>query len=152
MVDYICDCGFKKYNQSFSGVRRRKMCILCKKQNKFKILPNSNTSFNLLYSSYIKGAKRRSLEFKLSKEIFREFTKQNCFYCGSPPNTTMRPNSAGGGYIYNGIDRKDSNIGYIIENCVSCCKTCNYAKLKMTDDDFINHVKKIYEYQLTKNH
>jgi hypothetical protein len=147
MVDYICDCGYEKLKQPFSGVKRRKMCILCKKQNKFKILPNSDTSFNLLYGSYIKSAKNRALKFELTKEKFKELTKQNCFYCGTSPNTTIKPKSPGGGYTYNGIDRVDNNKGYILENSVSCCKMCNYFKMSLPVNEFLTHIRKIHEHQ-----
>ena len=150
-VDYKCDCGYVGLNKRFGRVKRQKMCLQCKKKNKFKILPDGETSFNALYSSYAKSAKNRSLVFKLTKENFRELTKQKCFYCGTIPVTTIRPKSVGGGYTYNGIDRKNSNGGYTVENSVSCCKICNYAKLKLSVEDFLNHVKKIYEYKFVKN-
>lgn len=145
-VDYRCDCGYIGLNKRFGCVKRQKMCLECKKKNAFKILPNREMTFNLLYSSYIKSAKLRKLEFKLTKEEFKNLTKKECFYCGSNPHTIIKPNAPGGGYIYNGIDRKNNNKGYILENCVSCCKTCNYSKLKLSVDDFLNHVKKIYEH------
>ena len=48
-------------------------------------------------------------------------------------------------FLYNGIDRKDNNIGYIIENCVSCCGICNRMKMDMSYDDFLNHIRLIYK-------
>ena len=45
-----------------------------------------------------------------------------------------------GGYTYNGIDRKDNNLGYEKANCVPCCKRCNQMKNDMTMDEFINQI------------
>jgi hypothetical protein len=150
-VDYRCDCGEILTNRPFSKVKRQKMCRKCKSTNRYKILPFGETSFNLLYSSYIKSAKERGLNFNLSKQEFRFLTKQKCLYCGDLPHSVIRPNSIGGAYVYNGIDRKDNSKGYARDNCVPACKTCNYAKLKSSVDDFLDHVKKIYEYQFPAN-
>jgi hypothetical protein len=42
-----------------------------------------------------------------------------------------------GAFIYSGIDRIDPTHGYISDNVVPCCRTCNVAKLKMTRDEFL---------------
>lgn len=55
-----------------------------------------------------------------------------------------------GNYLYNGIDRKDSSIGYLLENCVSCCSKCNQIKMDMSETDFLSHVTKIYRYSHDK--
>jgi len=44
----------------------------------------------------------------------------------------------------NGVDRINSNIGYEINNVVSCCSKCNYAKHMMNKKEFLNWVEKIY--------
>ena len=150
MVDYKCKCGNITTNKIIGSVKRQKMCLACRNKNQFKILPNGETSFNLLYTSYIRSAKNRLLDFKLDNENFRKLTNQDCFYCGVKPRTIIRPKSISGGYVYNGIDRKDSNIGYTMENCVPCCKICNYFKLKLSVEDFLNHIKKIYENHFKK--
>ena len=46
------------------------------------------------------------------------------------------------GYLHNGIDRIDNNIGYESKNVVSCCKICNYAKSNMNYKDFILWIQK----------
>lgn len=72
--------------------------------------------------------------------------KGNCHYCGIEPLQISKSQSNTGNYIYNGIDRIDNNLGYIIENCVSCCGRCNKIKDKMTSKEFLNHIEKIYKY------
>ena len=47
-------------------------------------------------------------------------------------------------YLYSGIDRIDSNLGYLENNVVPCCKFCNFMKLNLTTEDFLNRIAKIY--------
>jgi hypothetical protein len=87
----------------------------------------------------------------LSKEEFKILTKQNCYYCGVEPLQEAKPaNLKNGIYLYNGIDRKDDNIGYEINNCVTSCKKCNYMKQGLTDIEFFEHIQKILESQQNK--
>lgn len=51
---------------------------------------------------------------------------------------------------YNSIDRVDPTKGYIIDNCVPCCTTCNYMKRILQRDEFLDHVKKIYNFSIIK--
>lgn len=51
---------------------------------------------------------------------------------------------------YNGIDRVDPTKGYIIDNCVPCCTTCNYMKRILQRDEFLDHVKKYMIFLLLK--
>jgi len=147
-VDYICECGCKTTNKAFGKVKNQTMCRKCSTgHNGFK---HGRASFNSLYASYTRNAKRRLLEFKLTENELEKLTQQNCFYCGGSPNCIIRPKTVGA-YVYNGIDRKDSNKGYTLENSVPCCKLCNVAKWALSQDDFLNHVKKIYEYQFVEN-
>jgi len=43
----------------------------------------------------------------------------------------------------NGIDRLDSNVCYTTENCLPCCKDCNYMKGTYDPKTFIERAKKI---------
>lgn len=45
------------------------------------------------------------------------FLDQPCYYCGHPLNETGI-----------GLDRLDSDRGYVLDNVVPCCGTCNMAK------------------------
>jgi len=46
-----------------------------------------------------------------------------------------------------GIDRKDSRIGYTLENCQACCTFCNRFKSNLSQHTFLNHVRKISTHQ-----
>lgn len=90
------------------------------------------------YPEYRYNAKKRGINFELTVEQFKEIIKQKCHYCGGY-SKDRNVKSRG-----NGIDRKDSNEGYIYENCVTCCATCNFVKNKMGYRDFIKYIRDIY--------
>lgn len=77
------------------------------------------------YNEYKTRAQNK--DFKLTKEQYDDLRKGNCSYCGRRCTDTHT----------NGIDRVDNNIGYVYDNCVSCCGSCNIAKGTMSVDDFI---------------
>lgn len=110
------------------------------------ILSEGQAAFNILYGRYKKSAEKRGLSFNLTKEQFRELTNKNCYYCGGTPNQVIFKRDANGVYTYNGIDRVNNEIGYEIENCVSCCKHCNIMKNSFNKDEFKNHIIKIYNH------
>ena len=84
------------------------------------------------FQQYRGQAKSRGIFFNLSfDEFMMFFWKKDCYYCGSSIETV-------------GIDRVDNNRGYEIDNCVSCCITCNKAKNKMPQEDFYKWVFKLY--------
>lgn len=83
----------------------------------------------------------------ITKEDAKALVSADCYYCGAAPST-YREIGAGrwarkSEVPTNGIDRKDSSIGYHIHNCVPCCPTCNYMKSDMHHDDFLELCSKI---------
>jgi len=42
-----------------------------------------------------------------------------------------------------GIDRKNNDIGYKLDNCVSCCSACNFMKHKLSLEVFKEKISKI---------
>ena len=82
---------------------------------------------------YRNSAKKRDIEFSIDFKLFLEFWGKSCYYCGS-------------NIIFIGIDRVDSNIGYIPGNLVSCCTWCNLAKRKETKDGFIKRCRLVVEH------
>ena len=103
------------------------------KNNKEQILSNNSScrqTFNGRLLSYKRAAKERNIEWLLTDEEFKLFWQQPCSYCGDKIETI-------------GIDRKDNNKGYLIENCISCCSICNTMKMTLTKEGFINKIKQI---------
>lgn len=112
--------------------------------------PNDIAIINLVYKNYIAGAIKRNLTFDLSLDQVKQFLSQNCFYCGQAPEL-----STFAGYknrrtrvlFYNGIDRKGNNLGYSMDNCVSCCTLCNRAKLDLSYNAFNEWINRMINYR-----
>lgn len=107
-------------------------------------LVGKNGAFNDLYSSYRGRARKKGFEFTLTKLEFFLLTSAPCYYCGKKPEQSKAPNKYAAEYIYNGIDRLDSTLGYTGFNTVPCCKYCNIAKSVMTLDNFLEWISTVY--------
>lgn len=60
------------------------------------------------------SARYRGLSHELTEEEWCTLIAGPCAYCGGPSE--------------GGIDRRDSTVGYIVQNCVPACKRCNSRK------------------------
>lgn len=101
-------------------------------------------SFNRVFSRYKQSAKERNISFEINKEDFLEFTQQKCYYCGKEPETLSKNKCNNGDFVYNGLDRVDSSLGYTKENVVTCCKQCNFSKGKTHQNEFVEWIKSVY--------
>ncbi|AGE54739.1 hypothetical protein PBCVKS1B_638L [Paramecium bursaria Chlorella virus KS1B] len=77
-----------------------------------------NATVHRKFAYYENNARKRSIPFDITEEFVGVLTDQDCFYCGDKTSTAVR----------NGIDRLDNTIGYLEENCRSCCGVCNNMK------------------------
>lgn len=59
---------------------------------------------------------------------------QACHYCGFKGEITEM-----------GIDRKDNIRGYVFQNCLPCCKRCNFAKHTMGYNEFKQWVSRVHK-------
>lgn len=157
-----CDCGTIKDYLSFSLLNGTSGSCGCYHKSQVSKLslgkpsrnrkPDGETAFNYLWHTYNRNARKREVEFLLTREEFKALTKLNCKYCGQEPNravkhfTTKRNKSYSNPYLHNGVDRVNNNKGYTLENSVACCRTCNVAKGTQTKEEFMSWVKKIYEF------
>lgn len=138
-----CDCGnitIVNSSQLVTGKTKSCGCLAKELQSKGK----GEASFNYIYGSYKENARRRNLIFELSKDKFKTLIDSNCYYCKKPPSNLRISIYSTGSYIYNGIDRLDNNLGYIDNNCVTCCKQCNIAKHTYNLEEFKNWIKEVY--------
>lgn len=143
----LCDCGNEKIicsSSLISGDTKSCGCYAKEQTSKATKKEFGLASFNNLFNGYRQEAKRRNLEFKIDEDLFKLLSKQKCFYCGCEPYQVQKNLWNNGNYIYNGIDRLDSNKGYIKDNVVPCCGQCNRSKSDLPLTDFINWVKSIY--------
>lgn len=100
--------------------------------------PEIDKSLNRRYGAYKAGAKKRHLDFELSKEKFDEITKLPCIYCGDYSDSYHNN-------CFSGVDRINSNLGYFTDNCVPCCTICNQMKSNISLKKFYDKIKKINE-------
>ena len=91
---------------------------------KFYIIKDPKTRYN----RYLRSAEKRGLVFELTLEQFIELTSKNCKHCGR-----LRVE----GY-YTGLDRVDSDVGYILSNVVPSCWPCNKWK---GEDEYVDMVR-----------
>jgi hypothetical protein len=112
--------------------------------NPEKVLQNNENKKNNLklhYNIYIRSARDKNLEFTISSEEYERIVCNTCYYC----NITADKG-------FNGMDRKDQTQGYTVENCVNCCKMCNYMKKSLNDDVFVKRIEHILSYNQIIKH
>lgn len=151
-----CDCGNKCVatgatlrqgkKKSCGCIKREQSKELVKILHKANELPYGVASCNHLYSVYKHNARKRDFEYSITIEDFIKLTSSECYYCGEMPQYTHNGVTCSTPYVYNGIDRVDNLKGYTIENCVTCCRTCNWMKRTQTQSDFIEKCAKITQY------
>lgn len=142
----LCTCGKTTVTMQSSlnkGKTKSCGCLRVETMKRLFSLPSGEHAFNQMYYKYEVGARKRKLDFSLTKDQFRKLTQEDCHYCGVPPRQKIQPYKTTGSYIYNGIDRKDNSIGYVLVNCLPCCYQCNLSKSNYEYDFFIEWVKRI---------
>lgn len=107
-------------------------------------------------------AENKGREYRLTDEEMYALMIQNCHYCGIEPSNRFSPYLSKNGEIhggvsfhraqkvqmmYNGIDRKDNDIGYVVGNCVPCCIKCNRAKREIGYDEFIKWLDNLAKFR-----
>lgn len=150
MANAQCECG-NIINIPFTRIKNNstKSCGCAKigcNIGKFTT-EERHSSFQQLYKGYKYSAKQRNLSFNLSENDFRDITSSDCYYCGKEPNQIKNKN-VNGYYVYNGIDRIDSSMGYELSNVVSCCKECNFGKRDYSKQKFLSWVEKVYNHSI----
>ena len=97
-----------------------------------------NQSDKGIFNRYRNDATRRSrnYEFLLTFEQFSELINKECTYCGKEN--------------CRGVDRMDNSIGYVIDNCTSCCSKCNEMKMAKSLEEFYMQIEKIYHHRNNK--
>ena len=145
-----CDCGNEvkvRGNDIVTervvscGCNKREKTILFNKRTKTKVTYCTKSS---VYQGYKKGAKDRGIEWHLDWDFFFNLTQMNCHYCGQRPHMIRKArNGKLSDFLYNGVDRVDSDKDYTKDNVVPCCKTCNRMKRDLPLADFRSHILKL---------
>lgn len=121
-----CEKGLELHNyykDKKSGDGLRSICKGC--------LSKARVSDCDRYADFKYSAKRRGIEFDLTKDEFSRLRNQPCFYCGDAE-------------INMSIDRIDSLVGYTSSNCMPSCISCNFAKQTLDIKQFFTKISKIY--------
>jgi hypothetical protein len=100
---------------------------------------------NRVRGIYRRSAEKRGLLFLLDDAEFDRLILHPCYYCGEPPSNEIKPY----GFRYSGIDRVDSEKGYVSDNCVPCCRVCNDMKGVMSFQAFAAQAQKIAKFKET---
>lgn len=132
-----CVCGVEKVvpiSDLITG--KSKGCQQCAKNGPSKKRRSDYRPYSRLYGTYKRNAKLHNREFLLTFDEAQSFFISPCYYCGAEPVTKVKQKVED--LWYNGIDRKDNSLGYTKDNCVTCCKFCNYAKHTRTFEEYIS--------------
>jgi hypothetical protein len=65
-----------------------------------------------------RNAKRRGHSWEIDFQFFCEMLEKQCFYCEE--NLTFCTGS--------GLDRINNKLGYLYNNVLPCCSSCNYIR------------------------
>lgn len=146
-----CTCGtIRKVQGSLLKTGRSKSCG-CTTQQRLVASgtkPIYQAIIYSIYRNYDTQARERNYTFSLSLEEFSKLITQNCHYCNDTPSNTFKSGAKRyhglESFRYNGVDRLDNSKGYTLENCVPCCKKCNFAKGKFSYTEWLLWVQRVY--------
>jgi hypothetical protein len=102
------------------------------------------TTVNSKFSGYYNDT-------NLTIEQFYQLSQLNCYYCGQVPSNiahSAKKNSSEfyklyDTFVYNGLDRIDSNFPHNHDNIVPSCKYCNYAKQSLSLIEFYQWIERL---------
>lgn len=150
----LCQCGKMTLARGSSlKANRKKSCGCISKDGRKISSKKGQAGLTKLMQEYRFSAQKRGLSFGLDRENFKNIISNVCNYCGSSPTqfrknyiTKNKSTIEHGKFLFNGIDRIDSNEGYEYDNVVTCCKKCNYSKNDMSLNEFRQHIFKVYRH------
>ena len=97
-------------------------CMMRYKKNREEIC-EKQTAYHNTRVGKLKKIKKNAEDghkgITMTDEEIMDMTDMPCVYCDKETIDAVKRN---------GIDRLDSSIGYVLDNCVSCCQMCNMMK------------------------
>ena len=145
-----CDCGKIRLAKSSHLLHKDVKSCGCLYQE-HRRLKLGDSGLRRLFEVYKSNSKRRNRVFRFSLEEFQKIVTKTCLYCGQLPSQVMFRKGVSNiatdvsKFLYNGLDRKDNSMGYTKDNCVPCCKVCNFAKHTRSYNEFKLWINKVYK-------
>jgi len=153
-----CECGNDTYQTTSSHLLSRvpPSCGCRSRQGFNRILTGEGfvpkrLLDRLSREHFLKRGNNRIIDFQITLDELESLPHDKCKYCGTkltfPRCTKDFRNRA-----YNAsLDRIDSSIDcYCKTNTQWICKTCNLMKLDWTEDEFLEHIRKMSEEYLRR--
>lgn len=147
-----CSCGKQTVVSSSALTTHNTRSCGCKASNRLRVERDGNPDLERRTSTWGQrisrnktNAAERGIEFTLSESEYIDAASNGCFYCDRPPEHRIVSKKYNIDTLGSNLDRIDSNLGYIAGNVVPCCKHCNAAKGDLTQEQFYNNIKQLYE-------
>lgn len=151
-AEFRCNCGVSFVRKMASGLSKKTNSIQCLSCHmRTKPFAGERYALRRIKSDAVKAGR----SFQISLEWFIEKAHEPCHYCGRRDRNTLNEKSKIDGlynvkgFKYNGLDRKDNDVGYTEDNCVPCCLVCNRAKNSMGYNEFIEYLNDLIEFRGT---
>lgn len=131
--DFECSCG-NQVNLFAQNVilQRTQSCGCLKKDNQYVSI------LSRIYSGHVHGCIKRKIENFLSREEYLSIALNPCHYCGE---FDIKRNFTTKAFLkINGIDRKNNEKFYKIENSLPCCIAHNKMKGSLPYNDFLKKI------------
>lgn len=155
-----CDCGTTKIVKTDELRSGDTKSCGCWNQEQRSLRAENMYSKRIKYSAAEATAHRvwQKNYQEMPYEDFYIISQQNCYYCNTSPSNTQNVADnrsskrmiENGNFTYNGLDRLDSTKPHSKENCVPCCKYCNFAKRERTVEEFKEWLTKTYNFFVLK--
>jgi hypothetical protein len=122
----------KKYMKKWRANNKDKIKInaakyeLSGKAKEVRTKSYTNKSPETRFKQSIRQATRRGFEWSLTFEYYLNIIQNPCYYCNDYFDKRSRAC---------GLDRKNSELGYIESNVVSCCTFCNTFKSNILSEN-----------------
>jgi hypothetical protein len=94
----------------------------------------ANGSCHLKFESFSKLKKEQNIPFEITEEDYINYVSDACKYCCRKATTAN----------INDIVIMERDLGYVINNCISCCEDCKILRSRMSNNKFISHMEKIF--------
>lgn len=159
-----CECGNEKIIRGASLFRGlTKSCGCLQKEHAIKLGQSTRTDGRMMSAKLVWDHVYKD---GCSFDTFLKLSQECCHYCGINPSTKFNIYINKNGlikngisedwanqcwFIYNGLDRINSELDHREENIVPCCAVCNYAKSNMSIDEFRSWAARLYNNFLIKS-